>query len=69
MEMVQYEKSATWKECNMKKVQHEKEYSAPHYFLERNFFSNVKSKNITFLHVNNMWGFSLFIEQDKSEKK
>ena len=39
---------------------------APH-FLELNVFSHVKSE--MFLHVNNMWDFSLFIEQDISDKK
>ena len=28
----------------------------------------VKLKNITFLHVNNIWDFSLFIKQDLSDK-
>ena len=39
----------------------------PPHFLELNFFSHVKSEK--FLHVNNMWDFSLFIEQDISDKK
>ena len=37
-----------------------------------NFFSiffHVKLKNIKFLQVSNMWDFSLFIEQDISDKK
>ena len=29
----------------------------------------VKSENITFLHVNKIWYFSFFIEQDTSDKK
>ena len=29
----------------------------------------IKSENINFLHVNNIWGFRLFIEQDISDKK
>ena len=42
-----------------------------HHFLEQNVFFHVKSesKNIKFLHVNNMQDFSLFIEQDISNKK
>ena len=39
----------------------------PPHFLELNVFSHVKSEK--FLHVNNMWDFSLFIEQDISDKK
>ena len=39
----------------------------PHHFLELNFLSHVKSEK--FLHVNNMWDFSLFIKQDISDKK
>ena len=38
-------------------------------FLEQNFFSHVKSENIAFLHVNNVSDFSLFVEQDISDKK
>ena len=29
---------------------------------------SIKSENIKFLHVNNKWDFSLFIEQDVSDK-
>ena len=32
------------------------------------FFFRVKLENIKFLHVNNMWVFTLFIEKDMSEK-
>ena len=32
------------------------------------FFFHVKSENIKYLHVNNMWDFSLFFEQDISDK-
>ena len=32
-------------------------------------FFYVKSENIKFLHMKNMWGFSLFIEEDISDKK
>ena len=38
-------------------------------FLEQNFFSHVKSENIAFSHVNNVSDFSLFVEQDISDKK
>ena len=34
IEMVRYEKSATWIECNMKKVQHEK-YKLPQWNMEK----------------------------------
>ena len=40
----------------------------PH-FQEQNFFFHVKLGNIKFLYVNNMWDYSLFIEQDSSDKK
>ena len=40
---------------------------ALYYFSEQYFFQ-VKSKNIRFLHANNMWDFSLFIEQEKVTK-
>ena len=33
------------------------------------FFFHVKSENIEFWHVNNMWGISFFTEQGKSDKK
>ena len=36
---------------------------------EQNIFFHVKSVNITFLPVHNMKGFSLYIEQDLSDKK
>ena len=41
-----------------------------HHFLEQKNFFYVKSEseNIKFLHVNNMRDFSLFIEQDISNK-
>ena len=43
---------------------------APHYFVEQNnFFFYVKSEDVKFLQVNNIWDFSLFIEQDMSDKK
>ena len=32
------------------------------------FFSLLKSENIKFFHVNNMWDFSLFVEQDITDK-
>ena len=41
----------------------------PHHFLEQTCFLYVTSENIKFLHVNNMWDFSLFIEKDTSDKK
>ena len=34
------------------------------YFLKQKLFFLIKSKNIEFFHVNNIWGFSLFTEQD-----
>ena len=34
-----------------------------------NYFSLVISENIQSLDVKNMWDFSLFIEQDVSDKK
>ena len=34
-----------------------------------NFFFDVKSENIKFLHMKNIWGLRLFIEQDISDKK
>ena len=40
-----------------------------HHFLERKFFFHVKSENMKFLHVNNMWDFSLFIEKGIGDKK
>ena len=33
------------------------------------FFFHVKSENIKFLHVKNIWDLSLFIEEDISYKK
>ena len=42
---------------------------SPHHFLVQKSFSHVKSENLKFLHVNKMWDFSLFIEQDISDKK
>ena len=35
----------------------------------KNVFSHVKSENLKFLHVNNIRDFSLFIEQNISDKK
>ena len=32
-------------------------------------FFDVKMENIKFLHVNNIWDFSLFVEEDISDKK
>ena len=32
-------------------------------------FFYVKLENIKFLHVNNIWDFSLFVEEDISDKK
>ena len=40
-----------------------------YHFLEQNLFFHVKLENATFLHVNNMGDFSLFIEQGISDKK
>ena len=40
-----------------------------HHFLEQKKFLHLNSENIKFLHANNMWDFSLFIEQDRSDKK
>ena len=42
---------------------------ATHHFLEQKNVFHVKSENIRFLDVNNMRDFSLFIEQDISDKK
>ena len=42
---------------------------APHHFVEQKCFFHTKSENIKFLHVSYMWDFSLFIEQDVSDKK
>ena len=39
-----------------------------HHFLQQKFFSHFKSENLKFLHVNSMWDFSFFIEQDISDK-
>ena len=52
-----------------KKVQRVKGESsnAPAISLSKIFF-RVKLENIKFLHVNNMWVFTLFIEKDMSEK-
>ena len=36
---------------------------------EQKIFFHVKLGNIKFLHMNNMWDHSLFIEQDVSDKK
>ena len=41
----------------------------PHHFLKQKLFSHVKLEDIKFLHVNNTWDFSLFIEQGISDKK
>ena len=41
----------------------------PRHFVEQKFSFHAKSENIKLLHVNNMWDFSLFIEQDISDKK
>ena len=38
-------------------------------FPSENYFSLVISENIQSLDVKNMWDFSLFIEQDVSDKK
>ena len=35
----------------------------------KKLFLHVKLENINFVHANNIWGFSLFIEQDLSDKK
>ena len=37
--------------------------------LEQTLFFHVILENIKFLHVKNIWGMSLFIEQDISDKK
>ena len=37
--------------------------------LEKKNYFRVKPVNIKFLHVNNMWDFSLFTEQDMIDKK
>ena len=34
----------------------------PHHFLEQEIFFLVKSENVKFLHVNNMWDFSSMIK-------
>ena len=41
----------------------------PHHFQDQKIFFHVKLGNIKFLHVSNMWDYSLFIEQDLSDKK
>ena len=41
----------------------------PYHFLLQNIFFHLKSENINVLNVKNMWDFSLFIEQDVSDKK
>ena len=43
--------------------------SPPTISWSKNCFSHVKLENLKFLHVNNMLDFSLFIEQDISDKK
>ena len=43
--------------------------SSPRDFQKHKFFFHVKLGNIKFLHVNNMGNYSLFIEQDLSDKK
>ena len=35
----------------------------------KKIFFHVKSENIKCLHVDNIWDFSLFIEEDISDKK
>ena len=40
-----------------------------HHFLKQKIFFHVKSENIIFLHVNNVWDFSLFIEQNIDDKR
>ena len=35
----------------------------------KKIFFQLKSENINFLNVNNIWDFSLFIEHDISDKK
>ena len=42
---------------------------SPPPFLGTIFFFHVKSENAKLLHVNNMWDFSLCIEQEISDKK
>ena len=39
------------------------------HLLEQKCFFRVKPVNIKFLHVNNMWDYSLFTEQDMIDKK
>ena len=41
----------------------------PPPFPEANFFFHVNLGHIKFLQVNNVWGYSLFIEQDSSDVK
>ena len=41
----------------------------PHHIQDQKIFFHVKLGNIKFLHVSNMWDYSLFIEQDLSDKK
>ena len=45
------------------------EVPGAHHFQEHNLFFDVKLGNINFLYVNNMWDYTLFIEQDLSDKK
>ena len=42
---------------------------SPHHFLEQNFFFPGKIGKHNFLHVNTMWDFILFTEQDMSDQK
>ena len=49
---------------------HRPEDTSPPPFPGTNFFFPRKiGKHKQFLHVNNMWDYSLFIEQDLSDKK
>ena len=41
----------------------------PHHFPEEKKIILLNMENIKDLHVNNMWDFSLFDEQDISDKK
>ena len=46
----------------------ERSPDSPTIFWSKIFF-HVNLENIKFLHVNKMWDFSLFIEQNISDKK
>ena len=37
-------------------------HQSPPHFLEQNFFFHVKTVNLKFMQVSNMWDFSLFVE-------